>query len=69
LASLLDKPGSEEETFLFAAIKKMLATDKNFYSRTLANIQGVTEDQAREAFRLASAKLSVGTTFVKRSVQ
>ena len=31
-------------------------------------IQGVTEDQAREAFRLASAKLAVGTTFVKRSV-
>ncbi|MBT8047395.1 MAG: 50S ribosomal protein L16, partial [Gammaproteobacteria bacterium] len=36
--------------------------------RVLYEIQGVTEDQAREAFRLASAKLSVGTTFVKRSV-
>jgi large subunit ribosomal protein L16 len=31
-------------------------------------IQGVTEEQAREAFRLAAAKLSVKTTFIKRSV-
>ncbi|MFC1694887.1 50S ribosomal protein L16 [Pseudomonadota bacterium] len=36
--------------------------------RVLYEIQGVSEDQAREAFRLASAKLSVGTSFVKRSV-
>lgn len=36
--------------------------------RVLYEIQGVTEEQAREAFRLAAAKLSVGTTFVKRSV-
>ena len=27
---------------------------------------GVEEDQAREAFRLASAKLPVKTTFVKK---
>jgi adenosylhomocysteinase len=50
--SVLDKPGSEEETFLFAAIKKMLATDKNFYSRTLANIQGVTEETTTGVLRL-----------------
>jgi large subunit ribosomal protein L16 len=36
--------------------------------RVLYEIQGVTEEQAREAFRLASAKLAVQTTFVKRSV-
>jgi large subunit ribosomal protein L16 len=36
--------------------------------RVMYEIQGVTEEQAREAFRLASAKLSVGTSFVKRSV-
>jgi large subunit ribosomal protein L16 len=36
--------------------------------RVLYEIQGVTEDQAREAFRLAAAKLAVKTTFVKRSV-
>ncbi len=36
--------------------------------RVMYEIQGVTEEQAREAFRLAAAKLSVKTTFVKRSV-
>ncbi len=36
--------------------------------RVLYEIQGVSEEQAREAFRLAAAKLAVRTTFVKRSV-
>jgi len=36
--------------------------------RVMYEIQGVSEDQAREAFRLAAAKLAVQTTFVKRSV-
>jgi len=36
--------------------------------RVLYEIQGVSEDAAREAFRLAAAKLSVQTTFVTRSV-
>jgi large subunit ribosomal protein L16 len=36
--------------------------------RVMYEIQGVSEDQAREAFRLAAAKLAVKTTFVKRSV-
>jgi large subunit ribosomal protein L16 len=36
--------------------------------RVMYEIQGVSEDQAREAFRLAAAKLAVRTTFVKRSV-
>jgi large subunit ribosomal protein L16 len=36
--------------------------------RVMYEIQGVSEDQAREAFRLASAKLAVKTAFVKRSV-
>ena len=36
--------------------------------RVLYYIQGVTEEQAREAFRLAAAKLAVITSFVKRSV-
>jgi large subunit ribosomal protein L16 len=36
--------------------------------RVMYEIQGVTEEQAREAFRLASAKLAVTTSFVKRSV-
>src|ERR1700760_3645681 len=32
-ASLISKPGSEEETFLFAAIKKKLASSPGWYSR------------------------------------
>ncbi|MDP1707718.1 MAG: 50S ribosomal protein L16 [Gammaproteobacteria bacterium] len=36
--------------------------------RMLYEIEGVTEDIAREAFRLASAKLPVLTTFVARTV-
>ena len=36
--------------------------------RMLYEIQGVSEELAREAFRLASAKLAVKTTFVSRSV-
>ena len=36
--------------------------------RVLYEIQGVSEEAAREAFRLASAKLAVRTTFVSRSV-
>jgi len=36
--------------------------------RVLYEIQGVSEELAREAFRLASAKLAVRTTFVTRSV-
>jgi large subunit ribosomal protein L16 len=36
--------------------------------RMLYEIEGVTEEVAREAFRLASAKLSVPTIFVNRTV-
>ena len=36
--------------------------------RVLYEIEGVSEDVAREAFRLAGAKLSVQTTFVSRQV-
>ena len=37
--------------------------------KVLFEIEGVRRSQAREAFRLASAKLSVSTTFVKRQVR
>ena len=50
--SVLDNPGSEEETFLFAAIKKKISEDSDFYSRTLANIQGVTEETTTGVQRL-----------------
>lgn len=36
--------------------------------RVLYEMEGVSEDLAREAFKLASAKLPVKTVFVKRSV-
>jgi large subunit ribosomal protein L16 len=36
--------------------------------RVMYEIQGVTETTAREAFRLAAAKLAVKTTVIKRSV-
>ncbi|MDV3238216.1 MAG: 50S ribosomal protein L16 [Gammaproteobacteria bacterium] len=36
--------------------------------RVLYEIEGVTEEIAREAFRLAAAKLPVQTTFVTRTV-
>lgn len=36
--------------------------------RMLYEIEGVSEEVAREAFRLAAAKLSVPTTFVSRTV-
>ena len=37
--------------------------------KVLFEMEGVSEDIAREAFRLASAKLSVSTVFVKRQVR
>jgi len=36
--------------------------------RMLYEIEGVSEELAREAFALAAAKLPVGTTFAKRTV-
>ena len=36
--------------------------------RVLYEIEGVTEEQARESFTLAAAKLPFETTFVKRTV-
>jgi adenosylhomocysteinase len=37
-ASLIAKPASEEEQFLFASIKKMLAKDPTWYSKRLGKI-------------------------------
>ena len=36
--------------------------------RMLYEIEGVTEELAREAFGLAAAKLPIGTAFAKRTV-
>jgi large subunit ribosomal protein L16 len=37
--------------------------------KVLFEMEGITEENAREAFRLASAKLSIPTIFVKRNVR
>ena len=50
--SVLDKPGSDEERILFAAIKKQLAQDPKWYSTRLAQIQGVTEETTTGVHRL-----------------
>ncbi|CAM3219589.1 adenosylhomocysteinase [Cupriavidus taiwanensis] len=50
--SVIANPGSEEETFLFAAIKEKLAKDPSWYSRNLAAIRGVTEETTTGVHRL-----------------
>ena len=50
--SVLDNPGSEEETILFAAIKAKLATDPSWYSTRIAHIKGVTEETTTGVHRL-----------------
>ncbi|RDX37808.1 adenosylhomocysteinase [Kangiella sp. HD9-110m-PIT-SAG07] len=54
--SVLDNPGSEEEVALFKSIKAKLAEDDTFYSRTLAEIQGVTEETTTGVARLYQMK-------------
>ncbi|MCB2020358.1 MAG: adenosylhomocysteinase, partial [Burkholderiaceae bacterium] len=51
-ASVLDKPTSEEETCLYAAIKARLAIDASWYSRKSAQIIGVTEETTTGVHRL-----------------
>jgi len=51
-ASALDNPGGDEETALFASVKSRLKTDRNWYSRRLANIRGVTEETTTGVNRL-----------------
>jgi len=50
--SVIDSPGSEEEEYLFAAIKKRLAEQPGWYSRIKANIKGVTEETTTGVHRL-----------------
>jgi len=51
-ASLLENPTSEEETLLFASIKKRLATQPDWYSRMSKEIIGVTEETTTGVHRL-----------------
>lgn len=50
--SILNNPGSEEETCLFAAIKAKLAQDPAWYSTRLAEVKGVTEETTTGVHRL-----------------
>src|SRR4029079_8520165 len=49
---VLDKPGSEEERVLFAAIKKRIAAQPGWYAKNLAAIKGVTEETTPAVHRL-----------------
>ncbi len=51
-ASLISRPTSEEETFLYASIKQRLATQPGWYSKRLAAIKGVTEETTTGVHRL-----------------
>ena len=51
-ASLVANPTSEEETFLYAAIRKRLETSPNWYSTRLAEVRGVTEETTTGVHRL-----------------
>ncbi|MEZ5728796.1 MAG: adenosylhomocysteinase [Burkholderiaceae bacterium] len=51
-ASLLERPGSEEEVELFKSIKAKLAADPGFYQRNLDAIVGVTEETTTGVNRL-----------------
>ena len=51
-ASLVSDPKSEEEQYLFAAIKKRLAAQPGWYSRIAKEIRGVTEETTTGVHRL-----------------
>jgi adenosylhomocysteinase len=50
--SVIAKPTSEEEQFLFAAIKKKLAASPGWYSKVSKEIRGVTEETTTGVHRL-----------------
>ena len=70
--SVLDNPGSEEETILFASIRAKLAQDHTFYSRIRSAIQGVSEETTTGVKRLyrlqAEGKLPFAAFNVNDSV-
>jgi adenosylhomocysteinase len=51
-ASVIANPTNDEERALFAAIKKRLESQPGWYSKTLAQIQGVTEETTTGVHRL-----------------
>jgi adenosylhomocysteinase len=53
--SVIAKPTSEEEKFLYAAIKKKLASSPGWYSKASREIRGVTEETTTGVHRLYQA--------------
>ncbi len=70
--SLLANPTNEEETSLFAAIKRTLEQDPQWYSKRIGHIKGVTEETTTGVHRLyqmaAEGKLSFPAINVNDSV-
>jgi adenosylhomocysteinase len=64
--SVLDNPGSEEETILFAAIKAKLAVDPSWYERKSAQVIGVTEETTTGVHRLN--EMSAKGTLLYRAI-
>jgi adenosylhomocysteinase len=50
--SLLDRPDSEEATILFATMRRYLERDRQWYSKRLRSIRGVTEETTTGVHRL-----------------
>ena len=50
--SVVAQPASEEETALFAAVKRHLAADPHWYSKRMAHIKGVSEEPTTGVHRL-----------------
>ena len=50
--SVLERPGSEEETVLFAAIRRHLQKDPKWYSARIPHIRGVSEETTTGVHRL-----------------
>ena len=62
-ASVIAKPTNDEERALFASIKKRLESQPGWYSKTLANIQGVTEETTTGVHRLYQMQKEGGLPF------
>jgi adenosylhomocysteinase len=61
--SILDNPGSEEETVMYNSIKARLQSSPNWYSERLANIKGVTEETTTGVHRLYQMQARGDLTF------
>jgi len=61
--SVLAKPGNDEETAMFATIKKRIARDPGFYSKVKANMRGVSEETTTGVHRLYEMQKKGGLPF------